>query len=126
MYLSFNVHIIDFDFKALKGDPDDWTKTYHLVNEALADPVLNVFPSMGALLLVLLPVKRRRMAAIDKLNRKLDEMAQKKRREIQKGSYSNKLDSEKDLLTLMLEAENNGEGLLSDTELRVSTCFFFF
>jgi cytochrome P450 len=121
----FNIYIIDFDFKALNGDPDDWTKTYHLVNEALADPILNVFPSMGALLLVVSPAKRRRMAAIDKLNRKLDEMAQKKRREIQKGSYSNRPDSEKDLLTLMLEAENNGEGLLSDTELRHNLATFF-
>ncbi|KAG1146795.1 hypothetical protein G6F37_004157 [Rhizopus arrhizus] len=117
--------IFDFDFKALNGDPDGWTRTYHLVNEALDDPILNVFPSMGALLLVISPVKRRRMAAIDKLNRKFDEMAQKKRREIQKGSYSNKPDSEKDLLTLMLEAENNGEGLLSDTELRQNLATFF-
>ena len=48
------------------------------------------------------------------------EIAQQKRMEIKSGVYADVPDNEKDLLTLMLEAEEKGGVWTSEDELRVS------
>lgn len=61
---------------------------------------------------------------LDNLLQRIDEMVTMKRNtitdKIDTPEYKALPDSEKDLLTLMLEAELQGEGKLSDLELRVS------
>lgn len=51
----------------------------------------------------------------------LDTVIVNKRRILQQEqtSFSDKKESEKDLLTLMIESENKGEGSLSNDELKV-------
>ena len=111
---------IGFDFKALQGDPDEWTKTYRLVSDCLFDPVINVFSSYSFILDRIYPRRRRGVIATRKLGEKFLEIAQQKRMEIKSGVYADVPDNEKDLLTLMLEAEEKGGVWTSEDELRVS------
>lgn len=52
---------------------------------------------------------------------KLDQVIQSKRDKLSKGHASNDdLEHERDLLTLMIESEQRGEGALTDEELKVA------
>lgn len=52
---------------------------------------------------------------------KLDEVIQYKRDLLSKGQKNNEdLENERDLLTLMIESEQRGEGALTDEELKVA------
>ncbi|KAG1050371.1 hypothetical protein G6F43_007348 [Rhizopus delemar] len=117
--------IFDFDFKALKGDPENWTSTYTQLTEALFDPIINVFASMENLLIYVVPKRRKAAKAVVKLNEKFDQLVSTKRQELQNGRFSNKPDNEKDLLTLMLEAELQGEALETSEQLRHNIAVFF-
>jgi cytochrome P450 len=65
---------------------------------------------------------------LDKLLAMIDAMVAQKRvtviERFNSPGYENVPDTEKDFLTLMLEAEMQGEGKLSDLELRVSVLYF--
>jgi cytochrome P450 len=75
-------------------------------------------------LLILSPSRRRSHKALDQLLEKIDVMVDERREEITKNiqtpSYQAIPDSQKDILTLMIEAELQGEGRLTNEELRVS------
>jgi len=54
----------------------------------------------------------------------LSQVIKKKRQDIASGVQNKHLkENEKDVLTLLIENEDKGEGALSDEELRVSLCF---
>lgn len=116
--------IFGFEFKALQGDPENWTSTYALVNEGLFDPLLNVMGSFSFLLTLLFPEKRKQMDAVSRLNAKLAQLAEQKRKEVQEGLHADKPENEKDLVTLMLEAEQANEAI-KDEELRHNIAGFF-
>lgn len=107
----------------MQGDPENWTSTYALVNEGLFDPLLNVMGSFSFLLTLLFPEKRKQMDAVSRLNAKLAQLAEQKRKEVQEGLHADKPENEKDLVTLMLEAEQANEAI-KDEELRVSIFFY--
>ncbi|CAO3680930.1 unnamed protein product [Rhizopus stolonifer] len=117
--------IFDFNFNALQGDPEGWTKTYNLVIETLLDPLFNVFPALDSVMRHIYPKRIKGIEAVIKLNAKFDELARKKRIEIQKGVYANVPDSQKDVLTLMLESEQKGESMKTDEELRHNIAILF-
>ncbi|EIE80372.1 hypothetical protein RO3G_05077 [Rhizopus delemar RA 99-880] len=117
--------VFGFDFKALKGDPDEWTKTFTLANEGLFDPILNIFGPFSFILTAIFPKRREQLKAVAKLNGKLEQLIHQKRMEIENGAYSNTPENEKDLVALMLEAEKRGEGLTNDLELRHNIAGFF-
>lgn len=54
----------------------------------------------------------------------IDEVIQTRRDEISRGDWKNKNleENEKDILSLMIESENRGEGILSNEELKVVMC----
>lgn len=58
----------------------------------------------------------------------LDEIIEKKRRLVDEGNLKNDdlEENEKDILTLMIEGEKRGEGILSHDELKSNLCLFFF
>lgn len=74
---------------------------------------------MENLLIYVVPKRRKAAKAVVKLNEKFDQLVSTKRQELQNGRFSNKPDNEKDLLTLMLEAELQGEALETSEQLRV-------
>ncbi|KAG1046989.1 hypothetical protein G6F43_010543 [Rhizopus delemar] len=115
---ALGLTILDFEFKALQGDPDHWTSTYRLVMLTLFDPILNVFSALERLLVYVYPKRRRSANAVAKLNAKFDRLIDKKREELQNGVFSNKPDNEKDLVTLMLEAGMQEDISITNEELR--------
>ncbi|KAG0778198.1 hypothetical protein G6F16_013167 [Rhizopus arrhizus] len=118
---ALGLTILDFDFKALQGDPDNWTSTYRLVTRSIFDPISYVCSAMESLLTCVYPVKRKGFNAVVKLNAKFDRLIDKKREELQNGIFSNKPDNEKDLVTLMLEEDIS----ITNEELRHNMAVFF-
>lgn len=111
----------------MKGDPEGWTKTYNVVVSSLFNPWLNIFAKLDYLLKYISPERRRVMRATTRFNGMLDDLTNKKRQEILQKANSNIPESEKDLLTLMIEADmrdNNGD--TSNEELRVDFSFLFY
>ncbi|KAG1146698.1 hypothetical protein G6F37_011919 [Rhizopus arrhizus] len=122
---ALGLTILDFDFKALQGDPDNWTSTYRLVMQSLFDPLINVFSAAERLLAYVYPKRRRSADAVAKLNANFDRVISKKREELQNGIFSNKPDNEKDLVTLMLEAGMQEDISISNEELRSNMAILF-
>ncbi|CEG84436.1 hypothetical protein RMATCC62417_18239 [Rhizopus microsporus] len=114
-----------FDFKSMEGDPEKWGEIYHLVNKQLIDPIEFIFSKCAPLLHRILPEKRRAHAALARLNAKFDELARQRRAELEHGSLDNVPENEKDLLTLMLEAEKRGEAIATEEQLRHNIAVIF-
>lgn len=106
----------------MKGDAEKWRAEYKLVMETLFDPVTNVFIGLDFLLRYVYPKRIRGVKAVNNLNKLFDQLVKEKRLEVQSGVHANKPQDEKDLLTLMLEAEQRGEAMTTDMEMRVCDC----
>ncbi|KAG1153243.1 hypothetical protein G6F36_014593 [Rhizopus arrhizus] len=115
---ALGLTLFGFDFKALKGDPDEWTKVFRQGIQVAMDPFLNVLSPIYSVLSFIFPEKRRQMKAVIKLNGKMDQMIKQKHTEVLSGAYSDIPENEKDLVVLMLEAERRGEGITNDLQLR--------
>ncbi|KAG1054567.1 hypothetical protein G6F43_003416 [Rhizopus delemar] len=115
---ALGLTLFGFDFKALKGDPDEWTKVFRQGIQVAMDPFLNVLSPFYSVLSFIFPEKRRQMKAVIKLNGKMDQMIKQKHTEVLSGAYSDIPENEKDLVVLMLEAERRGEGITNDLQLR--------
>ncbi|CEI87539.1 hypothetical protein RMCBS344292_01950 [Rhizopus microsporus] len=114
-----------FDFKSMEGDPEKWGEVYHLVNKQLNDPIEFIFSKHVPLLHRILPEKRRAHAALAKLNAKFDEIVRQRRAELESGALDNVPENEKDLITLMLEAEKRGEAIVTEEQLRHNIAVIF-
>ncbi|KAG0181209.1 cytochrome P450-dit2 [Apophysomyces sp. BC1034] len=108
-----------FDFCALEDPQSQWLKTYEVVRNGLRSPVPLIIPKFDKYLKYILPGRRRILEATDKLNGLLLAMAEEKRSQLKQDvKLQEKDDHEKDLLTLLLEAENRGEGQATNDQLR--------
>ncbi|KAG1179932.1 hypothetical protein G6F36_010479 [Rhizopus arrhizus] len=122
---ALGLTIFDFDFKALQGDPDNWTSIYRLITRSIFDPISYVFCALEPLLVYVYPKRRRSVDAVAKINAKFDQVISKKREELQNGIFSNKPDNEKDLVTLMLEAGMQEDVSITNEELRHNMAVLF-
>lgn len=84
-------------------------------------PLYVLFPFLETKFLWLLPHRQKVHKDLNDFRNMLDTVIVNKRRILQQEqtSFSDKKESEKDLLTLMIESENKGEGSLSNDELKV-------
>jgi len=100
-----------------------WISAYKEIIGGLTDPLFILFPVLENHFLLALPVRRERHRKLDKLYDLILGVISDKKRIIQEGYKSSGDDSnEKDLLTLMIEAnETDKLGGLSDKELLVSS-----
>ncbi|KAI7895101.1 cytochrome P450 [Mucor mucedo] len=114
-----------FNFQALKGDPEGWTKTYNTFILSLFDPWLSIFVKADFLIRMISPGRRRIMEASTKFNSMLDDLTNKKRQEILEGKRNGIPEKEKDLLTLMIEADIREGGEASTEQLRHNIALFF-
>ncbi|CAO3594952.1 unnamed protein product [Absidia cylindrospora] len=114
-----------FDFHSVDDPESVWTKTYENVRLGLRSPFTFLFPSMDWLLKYIIPGRKEMDESVDKLNALLMNMAQERRLQVRASIDDNVPESEKDLLTLMLEAEIRGEGTASDEQLRSNLAVFF-
>ncbi|KAI8381241.1 cytochrome P450 [Radiomyces spectabilis] len=111
-----------FDFRAITDADNEWVTAYKEIKMNIVHPFFGVFQSFDHPRWFWLFRKRAVVHQhMTKLLTLLDGMVQQKRKFISHMTD----DDEKDLLTLMIEAEKNGEGYLSDEELRTTICGFF-
>ncbi|KAF7721363.1 cytochrome P450-dit2 [Apophysomyces ossiformis] len=115
-----------FDFGALDGDKSEWLSTYELIREGFRTPLPWLFPKLDKYVHLFSPKRRKIIEAVDKLNGLLYKMAEQKREELkQNKALQEKEEHEKDLLTLLLEAEKREEGEVTDEFLKSNLAIFF-
>ena len=128
MYISLHYLIqvyLDFDFNAIKDDDSAWVHTYYNINAALQDPFYFLFPIFDQSLLWLFPKRMAIHKEMDHFNNMLSQVIENKRAHIASGIQNDNLqENEKDVLTLLIESEQRGEGALTDEELRVTITRF--
>lgn len=112
---------IDFDFKALVENDNQWVNIYDKVNEGLQNTLYFVFPILDEKFLWLSSKRRQMHKDLDHFIGMIEHVIQARRNEINLGDWHNKNleENEKDILSLMIESENRGEGILSNEELKV-------
>ncbi|KAI8891343.1 cytochrome P450 [Backusella circina FSU 941] len=115
-----------FDFEAIKDRKSKWILAYEKINKGFADKRYFVFPFLDKHFLWMQPERRAIHQKLDCFLKMLDGVIENKRQELKEGRNANTLLNEKDLLTLMLEAEADGEGTLTNEELKKNICIFFF
>ncbi|KAL7327302.1 hypothetical protein PS15p_205755 [Mucor circinelloides] len=114
-----------FDFQSLKGDPEGWTSKYNTVISTLFNPFINLFAKYDFLIRYISPERRRVIKATDEFNVMLSNLADKRRQEILNGEKKDMAENEKDLLTLMIEADIREGVEITTTELRHNMAIFF-
>ncbi|KAI9496805.1 cytochrome P450 [Zychaea mexicana] len=117
----------DFDFEALKDENSVWVQKYNQAFKGFMDPIPIIYPRLDRIYRAISKTRRDCYNAAFELIDLLDDLANQKRKLLTEAS-NNKVDapqSEKDLLTLMLEAELNGEGSWTRQDLRHNMALFF-
>ncbi|CAO3618725.1 unnamed protein product [Cunninghamella echinulata] len=112
-----------FDFNASYDPHSEWVETYNTIKNANSNPLFFMFPFLETKFLWLFPKRRREHALSVKFHKMLDEIIEHKRQTLK--DHTDTEEAEKDLLTLMLEGELNGEGTLTNEELNSDLNIFF-
>ncbi|KAI7855507.1 cytochrome P450 [Circinella umbellata] len=117
----------DFNFKALEDENSVWVKTYEMAFKGFMDIIPIAYPRLDWIYRKISKGRRERYNAAFELMGLLDEVADERRKWLlkNKSTISNRPKSEKDLLTLMLEGELAGEGILTKLELRHNMALLF-
>ncbi|CDH59811.1 cytochrome p450 [Lichtheimia corymbifera JMRC:FSU:9682] len=119
-----------FDFNAIGDENNEWTKMYGDFTVAQRNPVFFMLTWLDQEpLLRLFPKRRKAHQDLTKFLNKLDEIIIHKR-QVLEGTIKNDQqpldDRDKDLLTLMLEAQqHDGEAVMTNEELKSNLCVFF-
>jgi cytochrome P450 len=116
-----------FQFNATNTPDGEWVKIYNDVVSNIVDFKYLFFPIFETKLLRFFPKRMEKHANLTKLNQLFDEIIEHKKAELVK-SKSEVEDSEKDLLTLMIEAgndEGDSSEPLTNEELRDELVLFF-
>ncbi|KAG0173233.1 cytochrome P450-dit2 [Apophysomyces sp. BC1034] len=115
-----------FDFNSIEKPNSQWVTTYNNVMKGHNDPLFNFFPALEQKFLWLFPSRQKVHRDLTDFNTMLDNVIAHKRQALKDNIPNPNLqDNEKDLLTLMIESEINGEGALSDEELKSNLSVFF-
>lgn len=118
---------LGFDFECVSVVDNKWLKGYDNIRDNFADLFFILFQIFDDELRWMFPHRVSAHKDLDRLLANIDNVIAEKRAEmaVNGTSSSNIPAAEKDILTLMLEAEQQGEGKLSDLELRVCTLLLF-
>ncbi|KAI7903596.1 cytochrome P450 [Cokeromyces recurvatus] len=122
---ALGLSVFGFNFQSLKGDPEGWTKIYNLVVANLFSPWVNIFGKIDFLMKYVSSTRRKGIKATNTFNKMLENLAENRRQEIRNGKRVNIPENEKDLLTLMIEAEIQNNLEFSIKELRQNLALFF-
>ncbi|CAO3609845.1 unnamed protein product [Cunninghamella echinulata] len=115
----------DFDFNAVVDEKSEWKLVYDEVNSSLTNPLYIFFPILETKLLWLFPKRQKSHQTLVKWQNMLTSMIEKKRQSIKENIDNGVEEAEKDLLTLMIESEFRGEGVLTNEELLGDIVIFF-
>lgn len=110
---------LGFDFQSLRGDPQQWTETYHIVMSNIFNPLSNLFIKFSFILKHISTKFVKTQAATRRLLSMMEDLADEKRQKILNGEMKNLSDQEKDLLTMMIEADIEEGTKTTTTQLRV-------
>ncbi|KAI9264403.1 cytochrome P450 [Phascolomyces articulosus] len=116
----------DFEFNALEDTNNEWVLTYNDVITGIRDPLFTLFPKLDTWFLPLFPKRQELHREVKKLSTMLSGIIDHKRAILRNNKEENIRDSEKDLLTLLLEAGKEDEkDAMTDEELLSNLCIFF-
>ncbi|KAL9559225.1 hypothetical protein MBANPS3_000542 [Mucor bainieri] len=116
-----------FDFECVSVVDNEWIRVYENIRENLTDLFFILFQIFDDELKWMFPHRVAAHRDLDKLLGNIDRVIEERKAELasSKSKFSTIPDAEKDILTLMLEAVQQGEGKLSDPELRRNVAGFF-
>ncbi|CAO3645097.1 unnamed protein product [Cunninghamella blakesleeana] len=115
-----------FEFNALENEHSEWKVYYDDINHAGANPLFAIFPSLDQKYRFLFTKRLEQFKILYKFKDLLANAIQEKRELIKQKKYDNTIDdTEKDLLTLMLESEYKGEGALTNEQILNDIAIFF-
>lgn len=122
--------MVGFDFECSKIKDNQWLNNYETIRENMSKVFFVIFQIFDDQLKWLFPSRVDAHKKLDVLLDKIDGMIESRRAEVfndmKTPEYQNKPTAEKDVMTLMLEAEHEGEGKMSNEELRVNfACSYF-
>ncbi|KAI9493100.1 cytochrome P450 [Zychaea mexicana] len=116
-----------FHFQALEDRDNEWVTRYNYIIESAQKPLYFIFPSIERHFWSWIPERRKAHQEVSKFLNMMSKMVQEKREALGKTSTDQPSirENEKDLLTLMIEAEREGQGRLTDEELLSNLCMLF-
>ncbi|KAI8145132.1 cytochrome P450, partial [Fennellomyces sp. T-0311] len=117
-----------FDFNAINDRSNEWVSRYSVLAQNMLDPLFLIFSFLDSPpFLSLFPKRQKVHQETIRFIQMLDEVVANKRRILNQGRrvHDDTNDNDKDLLTLMIEAGQEGKGTLSDRELRANLIVFF-
>ncbi|KAL7316548.1 hypothetical protein PS15m_005631 [Mucor circinelloides] len=123
---ALGLAVFGFDFKSLRGDPQRWADTYHVVMSNIFNPLSSLFIKFSFIWKRISTKFVQTQEATDRLLSMMENLADEKRRQILNGEMKNLADSEKDLLTMMIEADIEEGTKTTTTQLRQNIAFFLF
>ncbi|KAG2221566.1 hypothetical protein INT45_002580 [Circinella minor] len=122
-----------FKFHALEnnGDDNEWVTRYNTIVKAAGNPLYFIFPSIERQFKSWIPGRRKAHEELAKFFGMIHAMADERRQVILNSANTivddkqKKHDGEKDVLTLMIEAEHKGQDRLTDEEFESNLSIFF-
>ncbi|CAO3597962.1 unnamed protein product [Absidia cylindrospora] len=114
-----------FNFKAVSEKNSEWKQVYDQFTLDARKPFYGLFPIVDQKFRWLFPQRQEAFNTLDKFKGMLTGVIDSKRKLLKENYDHGVEDAEKDLLTLMLESEIRGEGVLTDDELMGDLGIFF-
>ncbi|CDH56612.1 cytochrome p450 [Lichtheimia corymbifera JMRC:FSU:9682] len=114
-----------FDFHAIDDPQTEWVTRYSRIATETLNPWFSIFYNLDQKYRFLFPKRVEIHREMDIMLNMIEEIIVHKRQTFD-DQETNIKESERDLLTLMMEAEKSGEGTMTNDELRNNLCVFFF
>ncbi|ORX55716.1 cytochrome P-450 cyp509A1 [Hesseltinella vesiculosa] len=114
-----------FDFGATEDPFSRWKVIYDKVMNDMRSPVFGLLPILERKFLWLFPGRQKAHKTLDEFMAMFEEIIDHKRKTLCENKDQGIAESEKDLLTLMLESELRGEGNLTMDEFMGDIAIFF-
>ncbi|KAG0172960.1 hypothetical protein DFQ28_009515, partial [Apophysomyces sp. BC1034] len=116
---------MDFDFNALKDPKGTWFRIYDNIRAGMHDAFFYLLPFLDQKMLWLFPKRKQVHKDIAQYAAMMDDLIDTRRTEVKEKKYAHTEDSEKSVLTLMLEQQMEGTGELSTSEIKSDINIFY-
>lgn len=115
-----------FDFNAITNHDNEWVKRYNAIQAGLRNILFFLYSKLDNDFIWMFPERQKVHKEMDLFLGMIDDVIRNKKLEIEKKSTHDEIeDNEKDLLGMMMEGGENGEGVMSDAELKVCGLFLY-
>ncbi|KAI8069524.1 cytochrome P450 [Gongronella butleri] len=114
-----------FDMRAVADENNHYKMGYEMAMEDVFNPLYMAFQFLDKKLLWMLPQRQKSFQNVRNFLETITNLIDERRQDVKNHKYDDVKDTEKDLLTHMLEAEVRGEGTLTTSELLNDIVIFF-